>query len=93
MLSKQFNTVQIEVGGIDFSVWKVHLQAKSYPETNDEAIFYPDLNTELKVIPANTMTKNRKQNGLEEETEDEENHKQMVLTNEVKKVGVIIDRG
>jgi len=55
MLDRQFDTVQIEVGGIDFSVWKVHLQAKNYPLTGDAPVFYPDLNVELKVIPYNTM--------------------------------------
>jgi hypothetical protein len=70
-LAKQFDTIQIEVGGIDFSVWKVHLQAKSYPEVGDEAVFYPDLNSELKVIPLNTLARKDRAAGLEDETEDE----------------------
>ena len=56
---------------------------------------YPDLNMELRVIPQNTLAKKSTLEGLEDETEDELELEQklMVLTNEVKKVGVIIDRG
>lgn len=86
------------MGGIDFSVWKIHLQAKPSPEQGNAAVFYPDLNMSLKVIPLNTIAKKAKMNGLEDETDEEDldeagQRKKMVLTNEVKKVGVIIDRG
>ena len=87
----------MEVGGIDFSVWKMHLEAKSYPECGDKSILYPDLNIEFRVIPLNTMTRRSTVEGLndgEEDFEDDQARlKEMVLTNEVKKVGVIIDRG
>ena len=76
------------------------MQAKSYPTCGDEAVFYNDLNIEFKVIPLNTVAKKEMPPGLEDETdEDFEGEtpggpsKLMVLTNEVKKVGVIIDRG
>ena len=86
------------MGGIDFSVWKIHLQAKASPEQGNEAVFYPDLNMSLKVIPLNTIAKKERIDGLEDETDEEDldeagQRKKMVLTNEVKKVGVIIDRG
>jgi len=75
-------------------VWKVHLSAKNYPEVGSQSVLYADLNTELKVIPLNTMAKQSIVEGFEEDTIDEMSaRKQMVLTNEVKKVGVIIDRG
>ena len=105
MLEKQFRTVRIEVGGIDFSVWKIHLKALHFPEVGNTAVLYPDLGLELKVIPLNTLAKRSIVNGLhdvdEDNDEDDETEndqfeigqrKQMVLTNEVKKVGVIIDR-
>ena len=86
--------MQIEVGGIDFSVWKIHLQARAYPDCGDKSLFYPDLNIEFRVIPLNTMTKMSTVEGLDDEEEDNTAKlKQMVLTNEVKKIGVIIDRG
>ena len=86
--------MQIEVGGIDFSVWKIHLQARSYPEVGDQSVPYPDLGVDFRVIPLNTMTKKSMVQGLEDEEEDDATKlKHMVLTNEVKKVGVIIDRG
>jgi len=69
------------------------MQAKNYPETGDSPVFYPDLNTELKVIPYNTMARTNLAEGLEDETNVYSSRKKMVLTNEVKKVGVIIDRG
>jgi len=97
-LERQFDTMQIEVGGIDFSVWKIHLQARSYPDCCDKFIFYPDLNIEFRVIPLNTMIKRSTVEGLTDDDEDDEaanaaKLKELVLTNEVKKVGVIIDRG
>ena len=99
-LERQFDTMQIEVGGIDFSVWKIHLQAKSYPECGDQSILYPDLNVEFRVIPLNTMVRKSTVAGMDDEDDhqcdvDESSKlmRQMVLTNEVKKVGVIIDRG
>ena len=97
-LDRQFDTRWIEVGGIDFSVWKIHLVAKTFPEVGDKAVMYNDLNIELQVIPLNTLSKKEKLHGLDdEETDydlDEDGQlKKMVLTNEVKKVGVIIDRG
>lgn len=94
-LERQFDTVWIEVGGIDFSVWKIHLQAKSHPETGDSAVFYADLNILFRVIPANAVAIKERPEGLEDETDDDidgKSHK-VYLTNEVKKVGVIIDRG
>jgi len=86
--------VQIEVGGIDFSVWKIHLMAKACPETS-VPVFYADLNIELRVIPLNTYLVKETPLGLEDETdlEDDNTYKRVILTNEVKKVGVIIDRG
>ena len=51
----------------------------------------------LRVIPLNTIAK-KERLGLEDETDEDDldeagQRKKMVLTNEVKKVGVIIDRG
>ena len=66
-LERQFDTMQIEVGGIDFSVWKIHLQAKSYPECGDQSILYPDLNVEFRVIPLNTMVRKSTVAGLDDE--------------------------
>ena len=73
LLERQFDTVQIEVGGIDFSVWKIHLQAKEYPETSDP-VFYADLNIELRIIAANTIAKKNKLTGLEDETDFEDDY-------------------
>ena len=57
-------------------------------------MFYPDLNIELSVIPSNSVQKDAAPLGLEDETDlDDEAAPQVILTNEVKKVGVIIDRG
>ena len=57
LLEKQFDTVRIEVGGVDFSVWKIHLRAKYYPEVGDTSINYTDLNLAFKIIPLNTQAK------------------------------------
>lgn len=86
------------MGGIDFSVWKIHLKAKNFPEVGGQPVLYPDLGLEFKVIPLNTLAKRSTIGGLEDETDEEMldeagQRRQMVLTNEVKKVGVIIDRG
>jgi hypothetical protein len=55
------------VGGIDFSVWKIYLRAKSKPTTEDTTT-YDDINMSFKVTSE-------------------------PLVNEIKKIGVIIDRG
>ena len=73
MLERQFKTVRIEVGGIDFSVWKIHLRALNFPEVGSNAVLYPDLGLELKVIPLNTLAKRSTVDGLEgDETEDDQ---------------------
>jgi hypothetical protein len=59
---------RVEVGGIDFSVWKVYLKALDFGATN-ESVFYTELNTQIQVVNEGP------------------------LVNEVKKSGVIIDRG
>jgi hypothetical protein len=64
-LKGQFSINHVEVGGIDFSVWKIFLEALK-AETKSQV--YPDINVTFKVS-------------------------QKELVNEVKKVGVIIDRG
>lgn len=73
------------------------MTAKNFPEVGNKAVFYNDLNMELKVIPLNTIAKRERPKGLEDETDDDIDEigqrKHMVLTNEVKKIGVIIDRG
>jgi hypothetical protein len=56
----------VEVGGIDFSVWKIFLKALPLKELKTE--YYKDLCLEITNSPN-------------------------PLVNEVKKVGVIIDRG
>ena len=97
------------MGGIDFSVWKIHLKALAQPEVGDRIIVYPDLDLEFRVIPKNTLAKPHREEALgrnENEISSEEYDKddnifidkrlfreKMWLTNEVKKVGVIIDRG
>jgi hypothetical protein len=60
--------VHVEVGGIDFSVWKIWLKALQKPPIGDKTVYYSDINIALKC-------------GMP------------YLVNEVKKVGVIIDRG
>lgn len=90
-------------------MWKIHLKAQNYPEVGDEICNYPDLNIDFRVIPKNTMAKPNKEELLgrdEKEISSDEYDKdedvyidkrlfreKMCLTNEVKKVGVIIDRG
>ena len=69
ILASQFDFVRIEVGGIDFSVWKILVKAQQRPLAADDPVFYPDLNLAMRVV------------------------KEVPLINEVKKVGVIIDRG
>ena len=59
------------MGGIDFSVWKIHLKALNFPEVGNKPVFYPDLSLEFKVIPLNTLAKRSTVDGLEEETDDE----------------------
>lgn len=58
----------VEVGGIDFSVWKIFLKALYRPLTT-ESKYYSDINVSFRNCPKELMV------------------------NEVKKVGVIIDRG
>jgi len=67
-LEQQFLIEKIDVGGIDFSVWKIFCKALSNPKTL-ETVNYSDLNLKFKVVA-----------------------KGQPLVNEVKKVGVIIDR-
>ena len=67
LLQDQFSIDEIEVGGIDFSVWKIYLRAKQNPSTT-EVRAYSDINISFQV------------------TKDP-------LINEIKKIGVIIDRG
>ncbi|CDW85380.1 UNKNOWN [Stylonychia lemnae] len=45
--SKQFDISKVEVGGIDFSVWKVQLRAKKNPL--QEYKFYKDLNMGIRI--------------------------------------------
>ena len=71
MLEKQFKTVCIEVGGIDFSVWKIHLKALNFPEVGNASVFYSDLGLELKVVPLNTLTRKSTVEGLDEETDED----------------------
>lgn len=58
----------MEVGGIDFSVWKIYLKALWTPKTLKK-VTYKDINLSIRVLPY-----------------------EKDLVNEVKKVGVIIDR-
>ena len=67
-LRRQFRVCRVEVGGIDFSVWKVYLKALDSGATN-ESVFYTELNTQIQIVNEGP------------------------LVNEVKKSGVIIDRG
>ena len=66
-MEDQFKIDEIEVGGIDFSVWKIYLRAKRQPVTT-EIRTYSDINVSFQVT-------------------------NKPLVNEVKKIGVIIDRG
>lgn len=43
----QFEVQKVEVGGIDFSVWKIQLKACKNP--NIEYIYYKELNVEIRV--------------------------------------------
>lgn len=43
----QFEIIKEEVGGIDFSVWKIQMKARS--NSTDQVKFYPDLNMEIRV--------------------------------------------
>ena len=45
------------------------------------------------MIPYNTLAQRSVVEGLEDDTDAEDAGRQMVLTNEITKVGVIIDRG
>lgn len=62
-----FKVDLVEVGGIDFSVWKIYLTAPSNPACGDSGVCFKDISIRLSVKDNN-------------------------LVNEVKKVGVIIDR-
>ena len=72
MLEKQFKTVRIEVGGIDFSVWKIHLKALNFPEVGNKAVLYSDLGLELKVVPLNTLAKRSTADGFEDDETEED---------------------
>lgn len=57
-------------------------------------MFYADLNISLQIIPSNSLRTKDTLVGMEDETDlEDDNSSRVVLTNEVKKVGVIIDRG
>lgn len=62
-----FTVDLVEVGGIDFSVWKIYLTAPNKPACQDTGVCFADINIRLSV-------------------------RSSALVNEVKKVGVIIDR-
>ena len=63
--------MRIEVGGIDFSVWKIHLRAKNFPDVGNQPVFYTDLGLEFKVIPLYTLARRSTVDGLEDETDEE----------------------
>lgn len=81
----------------------------THPEVGDKVVSYPDLDLDFKVIPKNTLSKphrdealGRNENEISSEEYDKDDNifidkrlfrEKMRLTNEVKKVGVIIDRG
>ena len=56
------------MGGCDFSVWKIWLEALSKPVAGTESVHYADINMTFKI-------------------------NEPTLVNEIKKIGVIIDRG
>ncbi len=59
----------VEVGGIDFSVWKIFLKGQKNEKFNNKSKYYKDIDAEFKILTNEP------------------------LVNEIKKVGVIIDRG
>lgn len=63
-LTEQFRISLVEVGGTDFSVFKIYMQALTYPNTADETVFYPDLNMSFRVIPKNQRPKPTKEEML-----------------------------
>lgn len=95
----------VEVGGIDFSVWKIHLRALQNPAVGDQIVFYSDLNISLRVIPKHILSlqdstydsfvlaESSESDGLLAITRNTKQRKRITLTNEVKKLGVLIDRG
>lgn len=56
-MERQFKITEVEVGGIDFSVWRIHLKALTKPPAGDAVCSYPDLDFDMRVIPKNTLTK------------------------------------
>ena len=56
-LTEQFRISLVEVGGTDFSVFKIYMQALNYPKMADQTVFYPDLNMSFRVIPKNQRAK------------------------------------
>lgn len=103
-LSQQFQIVFVEVGGIDFSVWKIHLKALSSPAVNDKVVFYHDLNISFRVVPKDLISRPGDSDFDSFVVADGESddmlsitrnvkQKKLILVNEVKKLGVLIDRG
>lgn len=40
--------MKAEVGGLDFSVWKIQLKARKNPSVKE--LFYPELNIGVKIV-------------------------------------------
>lgn len=43
-LEEQFTITHVEVGGIDFSVWKIYLKGLTVEKLKNKSKYYPDIN-------------------------------------------------
>eukprot|EP00347_Sterkiella_histriomuscorum_P020090 403339144 len=92
---EQFEVQNVEVGGIDFSVWKVQLKALNKPLLPYK--YYNELNLGIKNIGSQSTSffgcgPSRKCSGQNEEEYSSQQNSQ-VISNEVKRSGFLIDRG
>lgn len=48
VFKRQFDIVKAEVGGLDFSVWKILLKARKNPSVKEQ--YYPEMNIGVKIV-------------------------------------------
>jgi len=63
-LKMQFTIVNVEVGGIDFSVWRICLRVSDKPIAPDTPIPYEELNCKIKVVTNGSVVNEVKRDGI-----------------------------
>lgn len=63
-LQHQFKIEHVEVGGIDFSVWKLFLRVLDKPIISNSPVTYADLSTRIKIVMNGGLCNEVKRDGI-----------------------------